>query len=131
MTMGRANEDSVLLVVDVQNDFCSGGALAVPQGETVVPLINRLAERFAHVVLTQDWHPRGHQSFASSHPGKAPFEQIAVPMAHRCCGPTTASKTPQAPTSIRTCAFRMPNSFCARAFAQQSTPIPPFMRTIM
>ncbi|HZT26351.1 MAG TPA: bifunctional nicotinamidase/pyrazinamidase [Pseudolabrys sp.] len=78
MTMGRANEDSVLLVVDVQNDFCSGGALAVPQGETVVPLINRLAERFAHVVLTQDWHPRGHQSFASSHPGKAPFEQIAV-----------------------------------------------------
>lgn len=71
-------ERDVLLVVDVQNDFCPGGALAVPDGDAVVPVINRLAGRFAHVVLTQDWHPAGHQSFASSHPGKQPFETITL-----------------------------------------------------
>jgi nicotinamidase/pyrazinamidase len=69
----------VLLVVDVQNDFCPGGALAVPGGDEVVAPINRLAERFAHVVLTQDWHPAGHLSFASSHPGKAPMESVTAP----------------------------------------------------
>jgi nicotinamidase/pyrazinamidase len=63
-----------LLVVDVQNDFMPGGALAVPGGDEVVPVINRLVARFEHVVLTQDWHPRRHISFASSHPGKQPFE---------------------------------------------------------
>jgi nicotinamidase/pyrazinamidase len=63
-----------LLVVDVQNDFMPGGALAVPGGDDVVPVINRLVARFEHVVLTQDWHPRRHISFASSHPGKQPFE---------------------------------------------------------
>jgi nicotinamidase/pyrazinamidase len=71
-------ERDVLLVVDVQNDFCPGGALAVPDGDAVVPVINRLAGQFAHVVLTQDWHPAGHQSFASSHPGKQPFETISL-----------------------------------------------------
>jgi nicotinamidase/pyrazinamidase len=68
----------VLLVVDVQNDFCSGGRLAVPRGEEVVPSINELARRFGHVVLTQDWHPAGHHSFASSHPGKKPYESIEL-----------------------------------------------------
>jgi nicotinamidase/pyrazinamidase len=63
-----------LLVVDVQNDFMPGGALAVPGGDEVVPVINRLVARFDNVVLTQDWHPRRHISFASSHPGKQPFE---------------------------------------------------------
>jgi nicotinamidase/pyrazinamidase len=67
-----------LLVVDVQNDFCPGGALAVPDGDAIVPLVNRLARRFAHVVLTQDWHPAGHASFASAHPGKRPFETIEL-----------------------------------------------------
>lgn len=67
-------DDDLLLVIDVQNDFCSGGALAVPEGETVVPVINALAGRFGHIVLTQDWHPAGHLSFASSHPGRQPFE---------------------------------------------------------
>ena len=71
-------ETDVLIAVDVQNDFCPGGALAVPNGDEVVPVINRLSRLFAHVVLTQDWHPRGHQSFASSHPGKKPFETIRV-----------------------------------------------------
>ncbi len=66
----------VLVIVDVQNDFCPGGALAVPDGDSVVPVINRIAPAFAQVVLTQDWHPPGHQSFASSHPGRQPFETI-------------------------------------------------------
>jgi nicotinamidase/pyrazinamidase len=71
-------ESDVLLVVDVQNDFCPGGRLAVPGGDEVVPGINRAARHFTHVVLTQDWHPPGHRSFASSHPGKQPFESIEV-----------------------------------------------------
>jgi nicotinamidase/pyrazinamidase len=69
----------VLIVVDVQNDFCPGGALAVPDGDAVVPVINALARRFDNVVLTQDWHPGRHISFASSHPGKAPFDVIQLP----------------------------------------------------
>lgn len=69
----------VLLVVDVQNDFCPGGALAVPEGDAVVPLVNRLARRFQHVILTQDWHPAGHSSFASSHAGQSPFATIRMP----------------------------------------------------
>jgi nicotinamidase/pyrazinamidase len=69
----------VLLVVDVQNGFVPGGALPVEDGDQVVPLVNRLARAFAHVVLTQDWHTPGHVSFASSHPGRAPFETITLP----------------------------------------------------
>jgi nicotinamidase/pyrazinamidase len=68
----------VLVVVDIQNDFCPGGALSVPHGHEVVPLINRLARQFAHVVLTQDWHPPDHLSFASAHPGKKPYDTIVV-----------------------------------------------------
>jgi len=66
----------VLIVVDVQNDFCTGGKLAVPGGEAVVPLVNRLARLFPSVVLTQDWHPRDHRSFASQHPGRKPYDMI-------------------------------------------------------
>ncbi|MGC2774181.1 MAG: bifunctional nicotinamidase/pyrazinamidase [Bradyrhizobium sp.] len=73
----KANED-LLLIIDVQNDFCPGGALAVVDGDAVVPVINQLSGRFDHVVLTQDWHPAGHNSFAASHPGKAPFETITM-----------------------------------------------------
>ncbi|HJS31080.1 MAG TPA: bifunctional nicotinamidase/pyrazinamidase [Alphaproteobacteria bacterium] len=75
----RPGDSDGLIVVDVQNDFCPGGALAVPDGDAVVAPINRLADRFAHVLLTQDWHPRGHLSFASSHAGKAPFETTKMP----------------------------------------------------
>ena len=75
----RPGGHDVLLVVDIQNDFCPDGALAVPDGDAVVPVVNRLATAFTHVVLTQDWHPAGHQSFASSHPGRQPFETIEVP----------------------------------------------------
>jgi nicotinamidase/pyrazinamidase len=70
------DDRDVLLIVDVQNDFCPGGALAVPEGDAIVPAVNRLARSFAHVVLTQDWHPLKHASFASSHPDKRPFDAI-------------------------------------------------------
>ena len=75
--MTRDDRD-ILIIVDVQNDFCPGGALAVPHGDQIVPAVNRLAAEFAQVVLTQDWHPRGHASFASSHAGKNPFDSIDV-----------------------------------------------------
>jgi nicotinamidase/pyrazinamidase len=68
----------VLLVVDVQNDFCPGGALAVADGDAVIEVIHRLAPRFEHVVLTQDWHPADHWSFAAAHAGKLPFEQVEL-----------------------------------------------------
>jgi nicotinamidase/pyrazinamidase len=68
----------VLVIVDVQNDFLPGGALAVPGGDEVIAPINRLARGFAHVVITQDWHPPGHISFAASHPGRTAFETIDV-----------------------------------------------------
>jgi nicotinamidase/pyrazinamidase len=75
----RSTERDILLVIDVQNDFCDGGALAVPRGSEVVPLINRLAAGFRHIVLTQDWHPPDHRSFASAHEGRRPFESVAMP----------------------------------------------------
>jgi nicotinamidase/pyrazinamidase len=77
----------VLLVIDVQNDFCPGGALAVPRGDEVVPVINHLIERFEHVVLTQDWHPPRHGSFASSHTGQSPFAEIAMPYGRQTLWP--------------------------------------------
>ncbi len=68
----------VLIVVDVQNDFCPGGRLAVQKGDEVVPVVNALSKRFSNVVLTQDWHPAGHQSFATSHPGRKPFDSVKL-----------------------------------------------------
>ena len=68
----------VLIVIDLQDDFCPGGALAVADGDAILDPIHRVAAKFQHIVLTQDWHPPGHSSFASAHPGKHPFEQIAV-----------------------------------------------------
>lgn len=71
-------KNDVFVVIDVQYDFCSGGALAVPGGEAVLPVVNRLAQRMPHMIVTQDWHPAGHQSFASSHPGKAAYDTVAM-----------------------------------------------------
>jgi nicotinamidase/pyrazinamidase len=68
----------VLIVIDVQNDFCPGGALAVANGDAVIAAIHCIAPKFEHILLTQDWHPAGHSSFASSHPGRQPFEQIEL-----------------------------------------------------
>ena len=70
---------NALIVIDVQNDFCPGGALAVPEGDEIVPGINSLMGDFDAVILTQDWHPAGHSSFASSHEGKQPYEMIEMP----------------------------------------------------
>ena len=70
--------DALLLVVDVQNDFLPGGELGVERGDEIIPIINRIASRFDNVLLTQDWHPAGHISFASSHAGKVPFSTITL-----------------------------------------------------
>jgi nicotinamidase/pyrazinamidase len=70
---------SALIVIDMQNDFCPGGALAVPEGDSIVPGVNALMAQFPAVILTQDWHPAGHSSFASSQDGKAPFDMVDMP----------------------------------------------------
>ncbi|MBO6719971.1 MAG: bifunctional nicotinamidase/pyrazinamidase [Rhizobiaceae bacterium] len=80
-------QDEALIVIDVQNDFCPGGALAVENGDQVVPVINGLIERFDHVVLTQDWHPAGHSSFASEHAGKEPFGTVTMPYGEQTLWP--------------------------------------------
>jgi nicotinamidase/pyrazinamidase len=75
----KPGDDDVLAVVDVQNCFLPGGTLPVPDGDKIIPIINRLAPAFRHVVITQDWHTKGHISFASSHPGKKPFDTVTLP----------------------------------------------------
>ena len=76
-----------LIVIDPQNDFCSGGALAVAEGDTIMPSIAALSAGFTHIVVTQDWHPAGHSSFASSHPAAAPFSRIAMPYGEQVLWP--------------------------------------------
>ncbi|APG89899.1 bifunctional nicotinamidase/pyrazinamidase [Sinorhizobium americanum] len=79
--------EDALIVIDMQNDFCPGGALAVPGGDEIVPIVNRLIEAAPHVILTQDWHPARHSSFASSHPGKAPFQTVTMPYGEQTLWP--------------------------------------------
>ena len=79
--------DAAIVVIDVQNDFCPGGSLEVPDGDAVVPIINRVARRFAACILSQDWHPPGHLSFASSHEDKAPFETTTLPYGEQVLWP--------------------------------------------
>jgi nicotinamidase/pyrazinamidase len=79
VVLKRNAPNSALIVVDLQNDFCPGGALAVAGGNEIVPLVNGLIESFDHVILTQDWHPAGHSSFASSHAGQSPFSSVPMP----------------------------------------------------
>ena len=90
--MSRLGLDSItqcdiLVVIDVQRDFCAQGRLVVQDGDAVVPLINQLGGRFQHVILTQDWHPAGHSSFASTHPGKRPYESIQAPYGQQTLWP--------------------------------------------
>ncbi len=80
-------KNDVLIVIDIQNDFCPGGALAVSGGDEIVPLVNSMIKDASHVVLTQDWHPAGHSSFASSHPGKSPFETVIMPYGEQTLWP--------------------------------------------
>jgi nicotinamidase/pyrazinamidase len=74
----QIDAQDVLIVIDVQNDFCPGGALAVAEGDAVIPAIHRIAPYFQHIILTQDWHPANHSSFAIAHSGKRPFDQIEL-----------------------------------------------------
>ena len=76
-----------LIIIDVQNDFCPGGALAVPGGDEVVPVINQLTTVFDRVIVTQDWHPEGHLSFASSHAGKVPLQTVTLPYGEQVLWP--------------------------------------------
>lgn len=87
MTVFDANDQDCLLIIDVQNDFCTGGALAVPDAEGILPTISSLVPQFGTIVLTQDWHPTGHESFASSHSGKQPFDSITLPYAEQTLWP--------------------------------------------
>jgi len=79
---------AALIIIDVQNDFCAGGALAVADGDAVVPVVNRMQDDFPLVVATQDWHPAGHSSFAESHPGAAPFSTTGMPYGTQVLWPT-------------------------------------------
>lgn len=79
--------DDVLLVVDLQYDFLPGGSLAVAGGDTIIAPINALGRKFQHIIFTQDWHPKGHISFASGHPGKRPFESIELPYGQQVLWP--------------------------------------------
>ena len=123
-------EGDVLLIVDVQNDFCPGGNLAVADGDAVVPAINRIAGAFAHVVLTQDWHPPGHLSFASSHPCKRPFETVTLAYGAQTLWPDHCVQ--ETPGAAFHGALDTPvqSSCCARATVKTSIPTPPSMRTI-
>jgi nicotinamidase/pyrazinamidase len=85
--MEESRMEEALIVIDLQNDFCPGGALAVAGGDEIVPLVNDMIRRFDHVVLTQDWHPKGHSSFASGHPGKNPFETVTMPYGEQTLWP--------------------------------------------
>jgi nicotinamidase/pyrazinamidase len=78
---------NILIIIDVQNDFCPGGNLAVNGGDEIIPLINQLAADHKHVILTQDWHPEGHSSFASQHKEQAPFTQIDMPYGQQTLWP--------------------------------------------
>lgn len=84
----RVSPQDVLLVVDIQNDFCPGGALPVHEGDAVIEPIHSLAARFQHVILTQDWHPANHVSFAANHPGKQPYDSIQLACGAQTLWPT-------------------------------------------
>ena len=86
--MNKLDDATVLIIVDAQYGFMPGGGLAVADGDAVVPVINRIAPRFANLVLTQDWHPADHISFAANHPGRAPFETITLPYGEQVLWPT-------------------------------------------
>ena len=86
--MNKLDDATVLIIIDAQYGFMPGGGLAVADGDAIVPVINRIAPRFANLVLTQDWHPADHISFAPNHPGRAPFETITLPYGEQVLWPT-------------------------------------------
>ena len=86
--MNKLDDAAALIIIDAQYGFMPGGGLAVADGDAIVPVVNRIAPRFANVVLTQDWHPADHISFAANHPGRAPFETITLPYGEQVLWPT-------------------------------------------
>ncbi len=126
--------DTVLLVIDVQNDFLPGGALAVPRGDEVIPVINRIARDFANAILTQDWHTPRHISFASAHPGKKPFETTQLAYGAQVLWPdhcvqgtrgadfATALDVPHAQAIIRKGYHAHTDSYSAFVEADRKTP---------
>jgi nicotinamidase/pyrazinamidase len=130
----RLGDEDVLIAVDLQNDFCSGGALAVPEGDLVVPIVNRVAPLFRHVLMTQDWHPPGHRSFASAHPGRAVFETVEVDYGQQvlwpdhCVQETRGAafhkdvRLPQAELVLRKGYHRMIDSYSAFYENDRTTP---------
>ena len=109
MTSAINQATDALLLIDLQLDFMPGGALAVGGGDEVVPLINSLASRFDHVLLTQDWHPLNHISFASTH-ARSPFEEgYRSPTVHKPFGPIIVSSTPKVRLCIPRSMYRTPN----------------------
>jgi nicotinamidase/pyrazinamidase len=130
----KPDAHSALIVVDVQNCFITGGTLAVPHGEEVVAVINRIAPAFTNVILTQDWHPAGHASFASSHPGAKPFEMIQLSYGEQVLWPDhcvqgTADaalaanlKIPQAQLIVRKGFHQDVDSYSAFQEANRTTP---------
>ncbi|RRD57333.1 bifunctional nicotinamidase/pyrazinamidase [Comamonadaceae bacterium OH2545_COT-014] len=127
------NERTALLIVDAQNGFMPGGGLPVAGGDAIVPVINRIAPRFANVVLTQDWHPADHVSFAASHPGRQPFERITLPYGEQVLWPThcvqgthdaalhAGLRVPQAQLIIRKGYHREVDSYSAFVEADRRT----------
>lgn len=127
------NKSAALLILDVQNDFCPGGALAVADGDAIIPLVNRLAQNYETVVLTQDWHPADHISFAAQHPGAQPFGQITLPYGLQTLWPThcvMATKgaelhpdlsVPQASLILRKGSHRTVDSYSAFLEADRTT----------
>jgi len=130
----RYGHGHCLLLVDIQNDFMPQGALAVPRGDEVVAVANRLALAFSHVVLTQDWHPVDHVSFAANHPGKQPFETITLPYGEQVLWPVhcvqgtrgaafhPALDVPHARMVIRKGHHRDVDSYSAFVEADRATP---------
>ena len=86
--MNKLDDATALIIIDAQYGFMPGGGLAVADGDAILPVINRIAPRFANVVLTQDWHPADHISFAANHPGRAPFENLTLPYGEQVLWPT-------------------------------------------
>jgi nicotinamidase/pyrazinamidase len=131
--MTTFKDSEALLIVDVQYGFMPGGGLPVADGDAIVPVINRIAPRFANVVLTQDWHPADHISFAANHPGRAPFETITLPYGEQVLWPThcvqgtrdaalhDALHAPQAQLIIRKGFHRHVDSYSAFVEADRRT----------
>ena len=133
MTTASFDSDTCLLVVDVQYGFMPGGGLPVAGGDAIVPVINRIAPRFANAVLTQDWHPADHVSFAANHPGRQPFETLALPYGEQVLWPTHCVqgtrdaalhdelRVPQAQLVIRKGFHQQVDSYSAFVEADRST----------